>query len=229
MGDKKIKIKWDKWRYKNGGERMDALRPDGIVDGKTVRVHDTSVAKCHVARYIFAAGILNKAGVRTAIDMPCGLGYGTSILRRSGIDVTGIDISGKAIKYAKDFYPGKYIRANAEEAFACSPVDCVVSFEGIEHVDDPKKLIQNIHKLSNRYMLLSWPDNWGENTSRGGFHKHNINLDIVGELIKGNFKQIPLATNSGFCVFDRRGGIHDETKLSEIKDPCIMIMAEKLS
>ena len=126
-------------------------------------------------------------------------------------------------------YPGEYYRCDAADPSSTMTftADCVLSFEGIEHVKDPSILIDNMYLMSQRMILLSWPDNWGPNVERGGFHLHNMNIDVVKALIKDKFEIFPV-NGEMFTVMDRQGNFFPESKLMEIQDPCVLMAAKKL-
>lgn len=98
------------------------------------RVKPQTVAH-HMARYKFASTFKGD----TALDICCGTGYGSEMLRKAGFATLGIDISRTAINYARRHYK--------DCDFVCAPAqvteyepgfwDLVVLFEGIEHL--PKR------------------------------------------------------------------------------------------
>lgn len=119
------------------GERQVAPTLDGI-------------RRDHVARYEFAAARLPKES--EAIDFACGIGYGCRILRDSGHVVDGYDISDEAINYGIKHYayvPGInlfYGNANSPEIFG--QYDAAISFETIEHLQDPRPLLLALRELA---------------------------------------------------------------------------------
>jgi glycosyltransferase involved in cell wall biosynthesis/SAM-dependent methyltransferase len=71
---------------------------------------------------------------KTVLDIPCGVGWGTSLLRAK--DRIGIDISLDAVAYGKKHYPGIdfLVGDMANIPLGDSSVDVVVCLEGFEHV-----------------------------------------------------------------------------------------------
>jgi SAM-dependent methyltransferase len=96
----------------------------------------------HLARYVFAAPYA--AGRRT-IDVACGTGYGSSLLRtRGAASVTGIDLSEEAIVHAKREYAAdgvSFLCGDVSLLASAGSAECVVSFETIEHLTDPETLL----------------------------------------------------------------------------------------
>ena len=120
------------------GERDDMLNPQE--SGKR-GVYE------HLQRYRLAKKDIGRS--RRVLDLGCGTGYGSSILKKAGNEVFGIDISQKAIDYAKTNYPGvNYTCCPADNLpFESNFFDAVVACEIIEHVQDPKKVLREICRV----------------------------------------------------------------------------------
>lgn len=102
----------------------------------------------HVSRYQFAA---EYAPGKRVLDIACGTGYGSQILREAGASsVVGVDVSPDAITFARRNSAAdgiEYICANAETTKSLGPFDLVVSFETIEHVHDYQQTLRNLHAM----------------------------------------------------------------------------------
>ena len=117
----------------------------------------------HIQRYHFAATAIKGL---TVLDAACGEGYGRAILAENAAKVYGLDVSSEAVEHAK----GKYASPNLE--FLCASIekiplddqsiDCVVSFETIEHVDEEIQhcFMNEVKRIlkPNGYLLLSTPN-----------------------------------------------------------------------
>ena len=96
----------------------------------------------HWHRYHFAAAL---AAGRAVVDAACGEGYGSALLARHATRVTGVDASADTLalacrRYAApnlDFRHGRCESLPLPDASA----DLVVSFETIEHLEQPCALI----------------------------------------------------------------------------------------
>jgi len=108
----------------------------------------TSLA-VHRQRYRFAASY---AANRRVLDLACGIGYGSRILKNEGgaSEVVGLDAAPDAIDYARRHYSSEGI------SFACAeyetfsdpaPFGLVCSLETIEHVPDPDDFLIKISSL----------------------------------------------------------------------------------
>jgi len=135
----------------------------------------------HVHRYIFALGYIKKFDQKPSlIDLGCGVGYGDYFLSEYCAKITGIDISNKAIEYAKSHYQGKnieYICAdltkNILELNTCK-YDIVLSFEVVEHLrpSDRDAFFRNFHSLlsDNGIGIISTPHKKGNILEKGEFN-----------------------------------------------------------
>ena len=108
----------------------------------------------HIKQYQFAAKYLHNQKV---LDVACGVGYGSEILRGQKNLVTGVDINEANINYARKTYPeNKYMVANAEDLtnFSDSTFSSIVSIQTIEHLWHPKKAIAEFHRVLKHGGLL---------------------------------------------------------------------------
>ena len=92
----------------------------------------------HVERYKFACQFVHGQ----IIDAACGCGYGSHMLATQAdkpIDsVLGLDISEEAIEYAKTHWGAPNLIFRQEDlSNSIEPGDWLVSFETLEHLDDP--------------------------------------------------------------------------------------------
>jgi ubiquinone/menaquinone biosynthesis C-methylase UbiE len=123
------------------GERDDMLKPE--TTGKRGAYE-------HIQRYRFA---IRKIGSnKKVLDLGCGTGYGSGLLYKGGNEVHGIDISQKAVDYAKRNYPGpKYICRSGEKLpFKNNYFDAVTIFDVIEHIHNSKKTLDEVYRVLKR-------------------------------------------------------------------------------
>jgi SAM-dependent methyltransferase len=106
------------------------------------------IALEHVSRYLFARALLRG---RRVLDAACGTGYGAALLAGEARTVLGVDIDPASIRFAKarwrmpavDFVGGSVEQLPlADDSF-----DTVVSFETIEHVDDPATFVSECARV----------------------------------------------------------------------------------
>ena len=108
----------------------------------------SEVRRDHVARYEFVA---NREPVGSSIiDFACGTGYGARVLIDAGFFVDGFDIDAETVEYARRTF-GVYVT----QMDGASPVFdrgyyAAVSFETIEHIEDPRKLLRALRECAPR-------------------------------------------------------------------------------
>ena len=103
---------------------------------------------------------------KRVLDIACGSGYGSNILKTQGkaSGVIGVDISAESITYAKSRYKTasvEFLRGNIEEiAFLNDLFDIIISFETIEHVMDCEKALSEIVRAlrSGGMLIMSTPN-----------------------------------------------------------------------
>lgn len=115
----------------------------------------------HQFRYNFAKIFVKN---KVVIDLGCGVGYGTFVLAKARAKkVYGIDIDNDAIEYAKSHYCDKNITYNVRDAlkskFPSRVADIIIAFEVIEHVNNPKKFLEEAARLlkPNGIFIMSTP------------------------------------------------------------------------
>ena len=112
----------------------------------------------HTSRYAFATKYIQG---KTVLDIACGTGYGSRILKTQGNaqKVIGIDISPEAVAFARSRYKLDSIEfmigSITDISLQSNCFDVVVSFETIEHVNEQEKaLLELIRVLKNGGVLI---------------------------------------------------------------------------
>jgi SAM-dependent methyltransferase len=117
----------------------------------------------HLERYHYAEQFVPGQHV---VDIACGTGYGSVLLAKAGAaSVQGFDISSDAVAYAKERYEAPNLRFAVGDAMnlsgvASESVDCVISFETIEHLPDVLRYLAEMRRIlrpGGRFMV-STPD-----------------------------------------------------------------------
>ena len=93
------------------------------------------------------------------LDIGCGGGILSEELSKMGAKVTGIDSSKKSINIAKKHAKEQgleieYINGSILDASSLGNYNCVVCFEMIEHIHEPKKLIEKIGTITQKKSQL---------------------------------------------------------------------------
>jgi len=141
------------WIYK----LYNRLSPTALNDGER---YDPNILKIfgindkHQAnRYIFATTLINTQD--SVLDLACGTGYGSLILSSKCKTITGVDISTKAITFAKKHYnnPNLHFVESSIEKY-CQSADIVVSFETIEHILQASAVLREFSRVLKPRGLL---------------------------------------------------------------------------
>jgi 2-polyprenyl-3-methyl-5-hydroxy-6-metoxy-1,4-benzoquinol methylase len=82
------------------------------------------------------------------LDAACGCGYGSKIMQSRGCLVFGIDIEPAAIQWAAQYFPGPQYAAADITLPLPLKFDAVVSFETLEHLDEPHKALRNFREMA---------------------------------------------------------------------------------
>ena len=106
---------------------------------------------------------INKLEVsRKVLDIGCGTGLNSKIIRELGYDVQGIDISDEAIKrYNLNGFHGQVFNIDEGLPFEDNTFDLVFMAEVIEHLVNPEFAIEEIHRIlkkENGILLISTPN-----------------------------------------------------------------------
>lgn len=118
-------------------------------------------AASHVARYALAKKYVTGKNI---CDIACGVGYGTSLLAAEAKSAVGMDISGEAIDWAKNYFAKDNVRFFQADASADWPVDdrfdVIMTFETMEHVPVPEAFLEQVcgHLADDGVVILSVPN-----------------------------------------------------------------------
>jgi len=101
----------------------------------------------------------DKANGKTLLDYGCGRGETLQIAKAAGFAVTGTDVDPECVRLASKFGPTSQLNLeNPLSQFGAKSFDVVACFHVLEHVDDPKKVLQTLAAISRQYVLLAVPN-----------------------------------------------------------------------
>jgi len=152
-------------------------------------------AAIHLNRYLVVRGLCRG---RRVLDIACGEGYGSFLMTDvwGASSVAGVDISHEAIDNARRLFGSpriEYFQQAAEQVdqlFEPASFDLVVSLETIEHLADPRPVLEKIRRLlkPDGIIVISCPnDNWyyrGEN-DKNPFHQRKYTFQEFVDLTEG--------------------------------------------
>lgn len=146
------------------------------------------IALEHWHRYLIARELVRGKDV---LDIACGEGYGSSILAEAARSVTGVDVDAAAVAHAGKAYPRanlKFMHGDcAAIPLADASVDCVVSFETLEHHDQHEEMLREVKRVlrPGGVLVISTPDRY-EYSDKPGFR----NEFHVKELYRNEFEDL---------------------------------------
>jgi 2-polyprenyl-3-methyl-5-hydroxy-6-metoxy-1,4-benzoquinol methylase len=126
----------------------------------------------HVYRYERAGSFV----YGRVLDVACGWGYGSEILRRNAASVIGMDRDEEAISFARENYPLVAFRHCGIETVEFEKVDCIVTIETVEHLEEPLKFVNKIQKAAT-LIFISTPI--VRSTHWNPYHLHDFTLQEV--------------------------------------------------
>lgn len=98
---------------------------------------------------------------RSVLDVGCGLGKGTEILRSAALHADGQDLDPQLSAIGAITKP--------LEEFATKSYDVVVSIEVVEHVEDPVEFVQQLARIARKGFFITTP-NWTASRCSWPFH-----------------------------------------------------------
>jgi SAM-dependent methyltransferase len=148
----------------------------------------------HIYRYRFAAKFVKN---RQVLDIASGDGYGARAFVEVGAQrVIAADIAPDACNLARK-YNLDVVCANAEQIpLPKRSFDVVVSFETIEHLDNPEAFLDECVRVLRvgGMLILSTPNRevYSELGKHNSFHLHEFNRTELLELLESKFRKVRL-------------------------------------
>lgn len=128
----------------------------------TQRVFDQNhYESLNSARGAVVSGLLSRLkeplGLRTAVDVGCGLGHFSALLHSLGIDVIGVDGRQENVEECRRRNPSvRFERYDAEDAALrkLGKFDLVFCFGLLYHLENPLLAIRHLHAMTNVLLLV---------------------------------------------------------------------------
>lgn len=153
----------------------------------------------HIIRYKWATEYVRPGDA--VLDAACGLGYGSYVLRHNSEakTVTGIDGSEYAVNYARENFATMDPHLNFHcgylpeylQKFPSGSFDTIISFETLEHIADPKAVMEEFYRLLSPggRVVVSVPNDWSDETGNdpNPYHLHVYTLDRLKNELAANF------------------------------------------
>lgn len=180
-------------KFKRSGERQ--VAPDL-----------SAIRADHIGRYKFALNFFKTE--MNILDIACGIGYGSYLIASSspGVKVLGIDIEQRAIDYANKHYKcdnNKFSIGDASNLnLSNKSFDAVVSFETIEHINQPKLFIENVKRVlkNDGIFIVSSPNQTTLPFDKAKYpfhHQHFTSDELSKLLIDSGFEIVDVYSQPG--------------------------------
>ena len=169
---------------------------------------DADLLNEHLARYLFAKHFIARMPQPASVfDAGCGSGYGSAELAKTGASVTGADVSGEAVAYAREHFGAqgiRFIEAPCESLpFEPESFDLVTAFEVIEHLEHWQELLTEANRVlkPGGVLLVSTPNRAYYTESRGEagpnpFHVHEFDYAEFQEALNAVFPHVRIWTQN---------------------------------
>lgn len=163
----------------------------------------------HLGRYLWACDECRQRECQRVADIACANGYGTFLLAQAAGQAFGFDRSDEYIAKAKKQDNLTYISCDLdtlpiEQYSAC--FDLIASFETLEHVKDPDRLIRLFATMLSPggVLLLSFPNSRYEQVDEYGlnrveYHLHIFELEQVIEKLRASGFKITAVMGQSRC------------------------------
>lgn len=192
-------------------------------DNFTKHTHKNPIQRFLIGRFFDT--VLDLAGrtqAESILDVGCGEGFTLNKLKQAGIGkkLEGIEYLDTAIELGKKYHPDIKIKQGSiyELPYKDNAWDLVLCTEVLEHLEDPKKALAELARVTKRYCLFSVPhEPWfmlanflrGKNWSRWGNDIEHVNH----------------WSKSGFEIF-----VSKELSIRTVRNPFAwtIILAEKI-
>lgn len=156
-------------------------------------MHGRIIEAEHLARYAWAAQF---AAGRRVLDAACGAGYGSRTLAAAGAAaVVGVDLDAEVIDAARNggSEPSFEVGDIRSLGFDDDEFDLIVSFETIEHVTEPERVLDEFRRVlrPDGLLVISTPNR--EVYAPGNpFHLRELAPNELGAELEQRFSEVTL-------------------------------------
>ena len=121
--------------------QMDSVEDAELFDNKLLKkLHEHLIVKKEIRK---VRTILGRKSF-SMLDIGCGTGWTSSIWKKAGIDVTGLEPSPQRGKIAREKYDLRIIPAFVEDMPMSERFDVIVMRHVLEHMAEPRKILEKL-------------------------------------------------------------------------------------
>jgi SAM-dependent methyltransferase len=162
------------------------------------RIDPISLEDCyavdHLLRYAVGAPL---AKGKRVLDAACGHGFGSVLLlHQEASEVVGVDISEEAIALCRDRWPDPRLIFHAQDLenlneLQLKPFDLITTFETLEHVVHPDKVLHAFKdSLKEDGLLLGSVPGATDKQEKNEYHLHHFDRNSLEDLLRGEFSEV---------------------------------------
>jgi GT2 family glycosyltransferase/SAM-dependent methyltransferase/glycosyltransferase involved in cell wall biosynthesis len=178
------------------GELFDRMRPVSKLEWTGERLTTDvqgQVEVEHLHRYFLAREFCRGLDV---LDIASGEGYGSALLAQTAQSVVGVEVDPRVVDHARQAYVLDNLRFEQGDArsipLADHSVDCVISFETIEHFFDQEKFLAEVKRVlrPDGFLIISSPDRdfySPESGPSNPYHIRELTRSEFHNLIRSHF------------------------------------------
>jgi SAM-dependent methyltransferase len=135
---------------------------------------------------------------KTVLDIASGEGYGSHLISKVALSVTGVDISEEAVAHAASKYATKTnlnFKVGSASAIPLedSSVDIVTSFETLEHTTEHEEFLKEIKRVlkPDGILIMSTPDTvlYNPHDPDNPYHVKELTTEEFKSLIRNHFEE----------------------------------------
>ena len=185
---------------RKGSQRLSYFVRSGYMNTRE-RVHPafpTENYYYHLKVYRFAAQF---AADKDVLDVGCGTGYGTALLRATARSATGIDISKQALRWARKQYPQvQFLEMNVEGMdFPDASFDFVFSSENFEHLRDHARHLAEVRRVlrPGGLFFLGTPNPEMYVGVHNRYHTHEFSYAELDTALRREFRETLILESTG--------------------------------
>jgi ubiquinone/menaquinone biosynthesis C-methylase UbiE len=106
--------------------------------------------------------LLPEGNGRTFLDIGCGTGHFSRVMRAHGYTVFGSDVSAAMLREARSNNGGRYFRSDAHRLpHRDRSFDAVGTFTVLEFVENPREVVAEMIRVSRQTVLIAFLNRWG--------------------------------------------------------------------
>ncbi len=161
--------------------------------------------------YNYLISVVRDLEINSVLDVGCGEGFTLNKLyeEKIGKKLEGVDFLEKAVEIGKKLHP--HLTLNRGDIYKLGykndSFDLVMATEVLEHLEDPKKGLEELTRVSKKYLLLSVPNEpffMGANLLRGkNLSRFGNDIEHIQHWTSKSFQQFTIQ-NSEFRILKVR-------------------------